>query len=216
MLPSDCTFFGFCYTCPLINPKRFVIISPGKIAMEYLQPSEINALLRVAYEHNRAHHLCMLVMYATGTRVSQCLKLKGIDLLKDSVTGQYRIRMPKAKRGLSRPFKIVASPDPVRDLTPLIGLAERRGTCLLFGGLTRHYLHTVIKKYAKLAGLHADMVHCHTLRHSTAMRIWEKTHQPGAITGFLCHTDAASVYPYLRENNASIGDDVMAEVLTAT
>jgi len=37
---------------------------------------------------------------------------------------------------------------------------------MLFGGLTRHYLHVVIKKYATLAGLHEEMVHCHTVRHS--------------------------------------------------
>jgi len=35
---------------------------------------------------------------------------------------------------------------------------------MLFGGLTRHYLHVVVKKYAKLAGLHEEMVHCHTIR----------------------------------------------------
>jgi site-specific recombinase XerD len=41
--------------------------------MEYLTNPEVNALLTVAYEHNRTHHLALLVMYATGTRVSQAL-----------------------------------------------------------------------------------------------------------------------------------------------
>jgi site-specific recombinase XerD len=100
-------------------------------------------------------------------------------------------------------------------MSPLIDLAQRRGTSKLFGGLTRHYLHVVIKKYARLAGLHEDMVHCHTVRHSTAMRIWEKTQRPGAITGYLCHTDTASVYPYLRENDAKIGEEAMEAVLTS-
>jgi hypothetical protein len=30
--------------------------------MEYLHETEINALLKVAYEHNREHHLALLVM----------------------------------------------------------------------------------------------------------------------------------------------------------
>ena len=183
--------------------------------MEYLRATEINALLRVAYEHNREHHLILLLMYATGTRVSQALRLTGFDVFPDPVTLEYSIRLPKAKRGFSRTYRIIKSADPIRDLTPLIALAKRRGSSKLFGGLTRHYLHVVIKKYAKLAGLHEDMVHCHTVRHSTAMRIWERTQRPGAITGYLCHTDQASVYPYLRENDAKIGEDAMAAVLTA-
>jgi integrase len=183
--------------------------------MEYLHESEINALLRVAYEHNREHHLALLLMYATGTRVSQALRLRGNDVYSDPVTGDHRIRLPRAKRGTSRSYKIIKSYDPIRDLTPIIDLAKRRSTSLLFGGLTRHYLHLVIKKYAKLAGLHEEMVHCHTVRHSTAMRIFERTQRPGAITGYLCHTDQSSVYPYLREHDASLGEDAMAIVLTS-
>jgi len=38
--------------------------------MEYLHETEINALLKIAHAHNRLHHLALLVMYATGTRVS--------------------------------------------------------------------------------------------------------------------------------------------------
>src|ERR1700704_5881923 len=123
--------------------------------MEYLQQTEINALLRTAYEHNREHHLVLLVMYATGTRVSQALRLRGTDIYADPVTGENRIRLPRAKRGTSRSYKIIKS---IRDLTPLIDLAKKRGMSMLFGGLTRHYLHVVIKKYAKLAGLHEEMV----------------------------------------------------------
>ena len=110
-------------------------------------------------------------------------------------------------------FRVWQSFDPIRDMTPLVELARMRGACALFGGLTRHYLHVVIKKYAYLAGLHHGMVHCHTIRHSTAMRIWEKTQRPGAISGYLCHSNAASVYQYLRENDATIADEAMAAVL---
>jgi len=183
--------------------------------MEYLTQPEVKALLTVAYEHNRDHHLALLTLYATGTRVSQALKLTGFDIIPDHVAGGHKIRMPKAKRGFSRTFPVVASPDPVLDMSPLVERARVRGSSLLFGGLDRHYLHRVIKKYATLAGLHGDIVHAHTLRHSTAMRIWEKTQRAGAITGYLCHTDQSSVYPYLREHDASLGADVMVEVLTS-
>jgi integrase len=183
--------------------------------MEYLHETEVNALLHVAFEHNREHHLALLLMYATGTRVGQALKMRGLDVYADPITHEHSLRLPKAKRGHSRRYKIVKSSDPIRDLSPLVDLARARGTSRLFGGLTRHYLHVMIKKYAKLAGLHDDSVHCHVLRHSTAMRIWEKTQRPGAIPGYLCHSDASSVYPYLRENDAKLAEDAMAAVLTA-
>jgi integrase len=181
--------------------------------MEYLQPTEVNALLAEAYKANPIHHQALLAMYATGTRVSQVLRLRGLDVYADPVTGEYKIRMPKAKRGLIRTFRVINSSDPVRDMTPLIELAKAAGPTRLFGGLSRQYAHIIIKRYAALAGLHVDMVHCHTLRHSTAMRIWEKTQRPGAISGYLAHTDPASVYQYLRENDASMADEAMRSVL---
>jgi hypothetical protein len=44
---------------------------------------------------------------------------------------------------------------------------------------------------------------------------WEKTQRPGAITGYLCHSGTSSVYQYLRENDARLGEDAMGAVLTA-
>jgi site-specific recombinase XerD len=183
--------------------------------MEYLHENEINSLLRVAYDHNREHHLALLVMYGTGTRVSQALRLKGIDVAPDPQTGGYKVRVPKAKRGKTRSFRVLVSPNPILDMTPLIELAKTRGTSNLFGGLTRHYLHVVIKKYALLAGLHEGMVHCHTVRHSTAMRIYERTQRIGAVTGFLCHSDPAAGYTYVQENDGQIADKAMQQVFAS-
>jgi site-specific recombinase XerD len=183
--------------------------------MEYLQRTEVRNLLKVALEHNPEHHLALLVMYATGTRVSQALELTGAHVYTDETTGVAKIRIPKAKRGLTRSYEIFKSVNPVLDLTPLVALAARRGSAKLFGGLTRQYLHKVLKRYAKLAGLPQDMVHCHIIRHSTATRIWNETHSLGAITGYLCHSSPASAYPYLREHDASIAEKAMRQELEA-
>jgi len=181
--------------------------------MEYLQKPEINSLLKASYEYgNREAHLCLLVMYATGTRVSQALSLKGIDVIPDPVTGGYKVRIPQAKRGKTRTFRVLVSPDPALDMRDLVELAKVQGTSMLFGGLTRHYLHTLIKKFAKIAGLHQDMVHCHTVRHSTAMRVYEKTQRIGAVSGFLCHSDPSAAYTYVQENDGQFADEAIAAV----
>jgi integrase len=185
--------------------------------MEYLQEAEINALLKASHEYgNRGAHLALLVMYATGTRVSQALRLKGIDVMPDPVTNGHKVRIPQAKRGKSRTFRVLASPNPALDMTDLVALAGQRGTNMLFGGLTRHYLHRLIKRFADTAGLHKGMVHCHTIRHSAAMRVYERTNRIGAVSGFLCHGDPAAAFTYVQENDGQLADNAMAEVFAKT
>jgi integrase/recombinase XerD len=170
------------------------------LAMEYLQKSEIVALLKASFEYgNQEAHLALLTMYATGTRVSQCLTLKGIDVIPDPQTGGHKVRIPQAKRGKTRSFRVLASPDPAMDMRALVELARIRGPNSLFGALSRQYLHVLIKKFAKAAGLHEGMVHCHTVRHSAAMRVYEKTQRIGAVSGFLCHSDPAAAYTYVAD-----------------
>ncbi len=181
--------------------------------MEYLQKPEINALLKASYEYgNKEAHLALLVMYATGTRVSQALALKGIDVIPDPTTSGYKVRIGQAKRGKTRSFRVLVSPAAYLDMRELIELAKVRGTNALFGGLTRHYLHTLVKKFAVAAGLHVGMVHCHTIRHSAAMRVYEKTGRIGAVSGFLCHTDPSAAYTYVQENDGQFADEAIAAV----
>ncbi len=123
--------------------------------MEFLQKPEVIALLKASFDYgNREAHLALLTMYATGARVSQVIALKGCDIIPDPSTGGYRIRIGAAKRGRTRTFRVLVSPNPALDMRDLVALAHQRGTSMLFGGLTRHYLHVLIKKFAKTAGLH--------------------------------------------------------------
>jgi integrase len=184
--------------------------------MEYMQHAEMKALLKVSHNYgNREAHLALLAMYGTGARVSQVLALKGIDIIPDTETGGYRIRIGAAKRGKSRTFRVLVSPDPALDMRDLIELAKVRGTCALFGGLSRHYLHKLIKRFAADAGLHSGMVHCHTIRHSSAMRVYERTQRIGCVSGFLCHSDPAAAYTYVSEHDGGIADEAIAATFAA-
>ena len=182
--------------------------------MEFLQKPEVVALLKTSFEYgNREAHLALLTMYATGARVSQVIALKGCDIIPDHSTGGHRIRIGAAKRGRTRTFRVLVSPNPALDMRDLVALAHQRGgTSMLFGGLTRHYLHVLIKKWARSAGLHEGMVHCHTIRHSAAMRVYERTQRIGAVSGFLAHSDPAAAYIYVQENDGQLADDAMAAV----
>jgi len=181
--------------------------------MEYLQKPEINALLKSSYEYgNTEVHLALLTLYATGTRISQALALKGIDIIADTSTGGHSIRILQAKRGQTRRYRVLASPNPHLDMSALVELARVRGTNKLFGALDRHYMHRLIKRFAEAAGLHVGMVHCHTVRHSAAMRVYESTGRIGCVSGFLAHSDGSAAFVYVREHDGSIADNAMTAV----
>jgi integrase/recombinase XerD len=209
LVPLQYALFHFRHSFSLT--KRMAV--RHTYSMEYLQRNEMIALLKASHSYgNREAHLALLVMYATGTRVSQALALKGVDIIPDTVTGGHRIRIFKAKRGKTRTFRVLVSPDPALDMRDLVALAKERGTSKLFGGLSRQYLHNLVKKFAATAGLHADMVHAHTIRHSAAMRVYEKTQRIGAVSGFLTHSDPSAAYVYVQENDGQFADDAMAAV----
>jgi integrase len=181
--------------------------------MEYLQKPEINALLKASYEYgNKEAHLALLVMYATGTRVSQALALRGIDVMPDPTTGGHKVRILQAKRGRTRSFRVLASPNPHLDMQALVDLAKVRGTNKLFGALDRHYLHRLLKRFAGSAGLHPELIHAHTVRHSSGMRVYERTARIGVVSGYLCHSDPSAAYTYVQEGESQLGDEAMAAV----
>jgi site-specific recombinase XerD len=184
--------------------------------MEYLQEAEVDALLTASFQYgNREAHLALVLMYATGTRVSQALALKGIDIIADPSTGGFKVRIGAAKNGKTRCFRLLASNNPAFDMLPLVELAKTRGTSALFGGLTRFYLHRLIKKFAATANLHVDMVSCHRVRHSTAMAIYLKTQRIGVVSAYLQHVDPSTAFVYVSESDSQLGDTAMAEVFAA-
>ena len=184
--------------------------------MEYLEQAEVKALLNAALAYgNQEAHLCLTLMYATGTRVSQALALKGIDVIADPSTSGHKIRIGAAKNGKTRSFRLLTSPSPAMDMSPLVALAAARGTSALFGGLTRHYLHRLIKRFAESAGLHTGMVSCHRVRHSTAMAVYLKTQRIGVVSAYLQHVDPSTAFVYVSESDSQLGDQAMSEVFAA-
>jgi len=92
--------------------------------VEFLQKPEVIALLKASFDYgNREAHLALLTMYATGSRVSQVIALKGIDIIPDPSTGGHRIRVGAAKRGRTRTYRVLVSPNPVLDMRDLVTLA---------------------------------------------------------------------------------------------
>jgi integrase len=185
--------------------------------MNYLPESDLAKVFRSAYEaeteKSHLHHMAMLVMYFTGTRVSQMLNLKGEDIFQRD--GKWVVRVGAAKRGKVVVRNLHISDDPTVDMTPMIALAATKGLSKLFGGLSRQYYNDVLEKYFVAAGIHSSYAHSHVFRHSAAMTIYKATQRIGAVSEFLGHKSPSSAFVYLQENDGMFAQDAMDNLVLA-
>jgi integrase len=173
--------------------------------MEYLELNDLSKLIRVIYEASKtseaakADHLIALLGFTTGARISQILALRGEDIT--TVNEKLVVKIHARKRGDDDFKDLRFDVDPAFDLSPLLALAAKRGTSLLFGQSARSNFNTRLKKYCAAAGLHSDFGHSHVLRHSAAMAIYDATKRIGAVSHFLQHRSPATAFCYLKEND---------------
>jgi integrase len=176
--------------------------------MQYLAKQDLAKLIRAAQAGgNQLHHMAVLVGFFTGARVSQVLNVRGEDIFQRE--GKWVIKIRAAKRGNAITHALHVDTDSAFDMTPLVALAQIKRQSKIFGGLSRQYLNTVLKRYADIAGIHSDYAHSHVLRHSAAMVIFDVTKRIGAVSQFLAHRSPSSAFVYLQENDGMLAQDAM-------
>lgn len=162
--------------------------------MEYLSKSELRRLFQAAFERNRVHHLAMVCGLWHGLRVSEIIAINGTDLQD----GQLSVKRLKKSKATVQPIHVDA--DPLFDESPLLQMAtENPGRLFPF---SRQRADQFIRRYAALAGIHPKKAHMHSLKHSTAMLIWDATQNLGQIQSYLGHKEASSTMCYLVEVDA--------------
>lgn len=185
--------------------------------MNYLPESDLAKVFRAAQEakteKSHLHHMAMLVMFYTGTRVSQMLDLRGEDIFQRD--GKWVVRVGAAKRGKVVVRNLHISDDPTVDMTPLIALAATKGLSKIFGGLSRQYYNETLVRYFAAAGVHSSYAHSHVFRHSAAMTIYAVTKRIGAVSEFLGHKSPSSAFVYLQENDGVMAQDAMDNLVLA-
>jgi len=172
--------------------------------MEYLTKSELRRLFAVAYEHNRTHHMAMVVGLWHGLRVSEIISIRGSHV----VDSQLSVKRLKKSKPTLQPIHVDS--DPLFDESPLIRMAEQNKGRLF--DFSRQRFDQFIRKYAEIAGLHPDKRHAHVLKHSTAMLIWSATNSLGMIQSYLGHRAASSTLAYLREVDAQKAQSVVCNM----
>ena len=185
--------------------------------MQYLPKQDLAKVFRAAYEaktpKSHLHHMAMLVMFFTGTRVSQMLDVRGEDIFERD--GKFVIMIRPAKRGKAIIHSLHLDADPAFDMSPLIVLAQTKGLSCLFGGLSRQYFNETLEKYFSAAGIHSMFAHSHVFRHSAAMVVFDATQRIGAVSQFLAHRSPSSAFVYLQENDGMLAQEAMDSLVLA-
>ena len=171
--------------------------------MEYLTRDELVRLFKVARDHNKLHHIAMLVGLLHGLRVSEMVAIRGRDICD----GRLSVRRLKKSRATLHALRFDS--DPLFDESPLLELAQANPDATLFRW-SRQYMDIVLKRYAALAGIHPSKAHYHVLKHSICVLLWQETHDLNAIQDHVGHRSSSSTLVYLRADAAQKAQTAIA------
>jgi integrase/recombinase XerD len=186
-------FFKEILNCKLYlpNPKR------NKTLPNILTIDEIRKLIKVI--KNPKHRLVIKLLYGTGIRVSEIIKIEKKDI--DFSENLIKIRL--AKGGKDRFVKL---PDSlVQELKSYMNINE--GNYLFEsnkgGKLTKKTIGKIVQISAKRAGIE-KRVYPHLLRHSFATHLLESGTDLRVIQKLLGHSDIKTTQIYTQISQASI------------
>lgn len=142
---------------------------------------------------NKKSKLIIQLLYATGMRVSEIVRLKLIDFSFDEGIGT--IRQAKGKK--DRIFNVPKYLE--KKLLKQVVQQKELNQIYLFSGnkgkLSERNIQKIVSNSAKKAGIKKS-VHCHTLRHSFATHLLENGVDIRKIQELLGHSDLSTTQIY--------------------
>lgn len=177
-------------------------------AIQVLSPSEVDELIEAAGTSVTGMRDAALVqlLYATGLRISEALALQPVHLERDA-DGDVLVNVSRGKGG-RQGWSLACG-----DLWAVGRWCRRRAALglgdgdLLFAAvskgtlgnqLDRSWAARMVKRLARKAEV-AKRAHCHGLRHSHAVRLYQVGAPQSAIQDQLRHADPETTRRYLRD-----------------
>ena len=159
-----------------------------------LTKDEIKRMLEVTA--NLKHKLLMEIMYASGVRVSEIIKLKIKDI--DLEEGIIRVNLGKGKKDR----QTILSKRAIGDLKTYLQKRNDNNAYVFPGTQNKGHLSTrsvqkIVLQAAKLAGIKKD-ISCHGLRHSFATHLLEKGIDIRYIQKLLGHKRLETTQIYIK------------------
>ena len=170
--------------------------SPGKKLREYLEPPEVEALIKAA--PNPTARLCMMLQWHAGLRVGEAIRVKGSAVHLEADPPELKVRQGKGRKDRIVPLhpKLAGSLENAIAMwkgaagDPLIGTTRQRAW----------QWYKVALKACYAAGTIPEGKPCgtHTLRHSAA-RYWLLNDVPiNVVSKWLGHSNLQTTMVYLE------------------
>lgn len=179
----------------------------GTSLPKYLSPEEVNILINTSHNDKSPEGLrlavLMEILYASGMRVSELVKLKLSNLQKNA-KGQIQNHMVISGKGNKErivPLNKKAI-EALEDYLNIRAKFAKEATKWLFpsrgkaGHLTRQRFFQLIKALADSSGIDADKVSPHVLRHSFASHLLDGGADLRVLQELLGHADIGTVQIY--------------------
>lgn len=185
---------------PMVEKKDLMILSVKQVDALLQQPSGSSA--------KEIRDKAMLeLLYATGMRVSELIRLKLQDL---NLKSDYVICQDKGKERIV-PFGNMAKQSLERYLSEARGQLEKNETDALFLNcsgkeMSRQGFWKIVKLYRERAGIQEEITP-HTLRHSFAMHLIENGAELTAVQEMMGHSSLSSTQLYANMKNARIREE---------
>lgn len=183
------------YFLNIIKKNIFIEVKAPKIEKKLptvLTKEEVRQLL--AHATNSKHKLLIELLYSSGLRVSEAVKLKVNDLDFDEHMGLVKSGKGKKDRN------IILSKDFVKHLKDYLETRKEKSEYLFssyMGHITTRMAQKVVSETAKTAGLKKN-VFCHALRSSFATHLLEGGTDIRVIQELLGHSDISTTMRYTR------------------
>lgn len=184
------------------DQKIDVEIKLSKIqSQEYLDnlltPGDFERIISAAEREKDVRALAVFnFMYLTGARVSEALRIKAEDALKDEIN----------IKGKGQKYRTLFIPDRLKGyITNYLKIRKSDNTDLLFvntaneNPMDRQSVHNLIKKYAGMGKVKLARAHAHNLRHMYGYRLIDMGLDIDTVADLLGHTSINTTRIYTRK-----------------
>lgn len=174
---------------------------------EMLTKEDFDALVAAAERERDYRALALFYgLFLTGMRVSELLQLKVSDVKNDAISikgkgSKYReVFVPERLRNIFKQYLTHRIP---RE-TPFLFTSQTGKS----GVINRITVNSIIKKYAKLAGVSLTKAHAHNFRHLYCMSLIEKGISIDTVADLAGHSDINTTRIYTRKTKNQLLDTI--------
>lgn len=145
---------------PTIRSKKELSITLSRELPKYFTKPEMDRLLELVRD-NQKKHLLINMLWQTGARISELLKVKVKDI--DFYAKAIKIVSLKRRKKMQRVLPL--QPGLIGEIGVYIAFNKLQNEDMLFS-FSRHRAYHIIREVVLKAGMDPERAHPHTFRHS--------------------------------------------------